>query len=55
MTTKTFRIENSASGHILCTYSGETAEDAIRAMMADAGSDEEPSEEIVAIEVADAE
>lgn len=51
MTTKTFRIENSTSGHVFGTYSGETAEQAITAMMRDAGSDEEPSEDLVAVEV----
>jgi hypothetical protein len=49
---KTFRVENTQSGHIFGEYQGETPEAAIKAMMVDAGAaDEEPSDDLRAVEV----
>lgn len=49
---KTFRIENTTSGLVMGEYQGETAEEAIKAMLVDAGAaDEQPADDLVAVEV----
>ena len=47
-TTTAFRIQNTTSGADLGVYEGETADEAIRAMLADAGCKDEPSDDLVA-------
>lgn len=51
-TIKTYAISNVSSGHSLGQYEAASPEEAIAAMLADAGCDEEPSEALVATEVA---
>lgn len=46
-----FVIYNATSTHIFGEYSGYTGADAIARMIADAGSSEDPSEDIVAVPV----
>lgn len=49
---KTFRIENTTSGLVMGEYQGETADEAIRAMLIDAGAaDEQPASDLIAYEV----
>lgn len=51
---RNYEIANTESGVILGVYEGETAADAIRAMLADAGCTDEPDAGLVAREVDDA-
>jgi len=44
----TYNIYNATSGQDLGEYDGETEDEAIRAMLADAGCTDEPSDDIVA-------
>lgn len=48
---KKYLVYNPTNGDAFGAYEGETEEEAIRAMMTDAGSDEEPWEDIRADEV----
>ena len=52
--TNAFRITNTTSGADLGIYCGETSDDAIAAMLADARCSDAPSSDIVATIVADA-
>lgn len=44
----TYQIENISSGHVFGLYEGSTADEAILAMLADAGDDGEPADDIQA-------
>lgn len=48
---KTYRIANRTSGHVFGAYRGDTADEAIGAMLADAGCEDEAAEDVIATEI----
>jgi len=48
---RAYEIENIASGQRLAVYEAETEDEAIKAMLADAGCDDEPDPNLRAHEV----
>jgi hypothetical protein len=47
-----YQIENTTSGQILGVYEGADGDAAIRAMLADAGDENPPGDDLVAVKVA---